>query len=57
MEDKKEEIEKGEKASHKSLVKFGCGFYKHKEKVSINKGYLAIMHNPSNLTKIHLVLE
>ena len=57
MEDKKEDIEKGEKASHKRMVEFGCGFYKHKEKVSINKGYLAIMHNPPNLTKIPLVLE
>ena len=50
MEDKKENIEKGEKASHKIIVKFGCGFYKHKEKVSINKGYLAITHNLPNLT-------
>ena len=57
MEDKKEDIEKGEKVSHKRMVKFGCGFCKRKEKVSINKGYLAIMHNPPNLTKILLVLE
>ena len=57
MEDKKEDIEKGGKEDHKRMVKFRCGFYKHKEKVSINKGYLAIMHNPPNLTKIPLVLE
>lgn len=57
MEDKKEDIEKYEKASHKRMVKFECGFCKRKKKVSINKGYLAIMHNPPNLTKIPLVLE
>ena len=46
MEDKKEDTEKREEEGHKRMVKFGCGFYKHKEKVSINKGYLSIMHNP-----------